>query len=69
MRAHAGEEIEIRDPTPCPIARIAGRYRHQVEMYAANAATLTRFLTVIRNAGCLPLGEVVAVDVDPIALL
>ncbi|MBL9121840.1 MAG: primosomal protein N' [Phycisphaerae bacterium] len=69
IRAHAGEEIEIRDPTPCPIARIAGRYRQQVEMYAANAATLTRFLTVIRNAGCLPLGEVVAVDVDPIALL
>ncbi len=61
--------VEIRDPTPCPISRIAGRYRQQIEILADSAAALTRFVTEIRNAGCLPLGEVLAVDVDPIALL
>jgi primosomal protein N' (replication factor Y) (superfamily II helicase) len=65
----AATPIEIRDPTPCPISRIAGRYRQQIEILADSAATLTRFITEIRNAGCLPLGEVLAVDVDPIALL
>jgi primosomal protein N' (replication factor Y) len=73
MSAPSGEAdhpaIEIRDPTPCPISRIAGRYRHQIEILAESAAALSRFVTEIRNAGCLPLGEVLAVDVDPIALL
>ncbi len=69
IRPHAFPGIEIRDPTPCPISRIAGRYRQQIELYGDSAASLTRFLTAVRNAGCLPLGEVVAVDVDPIALL
>ena len=61
--------VEVRDPAPCPIARIAGRYRQQIEVFSDSAATLTRFVTAVRNSGVLPLGEVAAVDVDPIALL
>ena len=67
----AGDDaaIEVREPTPCPIARIAGRYRQQIEVFAESAAALTRFLTRVRNDGCLSLGETVAVDVDPISLM
>ncbi len=65
----ASGSIELRGPSPCPISRIANRYRQQIEVFADSALDLTRFLTAIRNAGALPLGEVVAVDVDPIALL
>jgi primosomal protein N' (replication factor Y) len=61
--------VDIRDPVPCPIARIAGRYRQQVEVFTEAAATLARFVTVMRNSGALALGETVAVDVDPISLL
>jgi hypothetical protein len=40
-----------------------------VEVVAANAAALQRFLTSARNAGTLVPGEAVAVDVDPVALM
>lgn len=65
--AHAG--IELRGPAPCPIARIAGRYRQQIELLAPGPGELARCTTALRNAGLLPLGEVLAVDVDPILLL
>ncbi|MDZ4755358.1 MAG: primosomal protein N' [Phycisphaerae bacterium] len=70
IQPHISGSVEVRGPAPCPIARIAGRYRQQVEVFADTAAELTRFLTAVRNVpGLLVLGEVVAVDVDPIALL
>ena len=61
--------IEVRGPYPCPIARIADRWRVQVEIVAANAGALQKFLTAARNAGTLVPGEAVAVDVDPVALM
>ncbi|MFO0827868.1 MAG: primosomal protein N' [Phycisphaerales bacterium] len=65
--------IEIRGPAPCPIARIANRYRHQIELLAPSAAELSRVLTRARNGGLfsggVSLGEELAIDVDPIALL
>ena len=68
--AQAGDgSVEVRGPYPCPIARIADRWRVQVEVVAANAAALQRFLTAARNAGTLVPGEAVAVDVDPVALM
>ncbi len=62
-------EIEIRGPYPCPIARIADRWRMQIEVTAPGAGALQRFLTAARNAGILRPGEAVAIDVDPIALM
>jgi primosomal protein N' len=54
---------------PCPIARIADRWRMQVEISAPNAAVLGKYLTAARNAGTLRPGETYAVDVDPVALM
>lgn len=72
-RANVGrtpeEHIQVSGPFPCPIARIADRWRMQVEMMAPTAASLGKFLTSARNEGTLRPGEAVAVDVDPVALM
>ncbi len=72
LRALAGPEssgLRVRGPAPCPIARIAGRHRQQVEILAPNAAALQALLTSARTAGVIRPGAVMAVDVDPVALL
>jgi primosomal protein N' (replication factor Y) len=61
--------VDVVGPMPCPIARIADRWRMQVEVTAPGAAALGRFLTAARNRGVLVPGEAVAVDVDPVALM
>jgi primosomal protein N' (replication factor Y) len=43
----------VRGPAPCPIGRIAGRFRHQVELIAPDAAVLQRALTAARRTGLL----------------
>jgi primosomal protein N' (replication factor Y) len=72
-RTNAGrapeEQVRVNGPFPCPIARIADRWRMQVEVTAPTAAALGKFLTSARNGGLLRPGEAVAVDVDPVALM
>ncbi len=69
-RAEApAEPVEVRGPYPCPIARIADRFRVQIELLAAGPSPLQRLLTAARNAQVLRPGEAVAVDVDPVALM
>ena len=63
------EQVRVNGPFPCPIARIADRWRMQVEVTAPTAAALGKFLTSARNGGLLRPGEAVAVDVDPVALM
>ncbi|UCD76196.1 MAG: primosomal protein N' [Phycisphaerales bacterium] len=65
----ADESIRIRGPAPCPIARIAGRHRWQIEIFAPSAADLQKFLARARSQGLLVPGPGMAIDVDPIALL
>ena len=67
--AAANGDAAVSGPMPCPIARIADRWRMQVEIVAPDAGRLGRFLTKVRNAGILRPGETYAVDVDPIALM
>ncbi|MFM8731929.1 MAG: primosomal protein N', partial [Phycisphaerales bacterium] len=67
--APGGPAVDVAGPAPCPIARIADRWRMQVEITAPGAAELGRFLTASRNAGLLRSGEAMAVDVDPVALM
>ena len=66
-------EIEIRPPAACPIARVAGRYRIQLEVLGDSPAAVSRLLSSARSSGVfsgpLALGEAVAIDVDPTALL
>ena len=71
LRGLAGgtPSIRVRGPAPCPIARIAGRHRHQVELFANTAAGLQTLLSAARRGGLIRPGAAMAVDVDPIALL
>jgi len=59
--------VELRGPSVCPIARIAGKYRRQIELLADQAADLSRVLAEARSRGLLKLGEELAVDVDPLS--
>ena len=65
--------IEIRGPLPCSIARIASRYRMQLEIFARSAGEGSRFIANARANGVftgpLALGEAVAIDVDPTSLM
>jgi len=67
--AAGGGGVAVTGPMPCPIARIADRWRMQVEVVAPGPGPLGRFLTSARNAGILRPGETYAVDVDPVALM
>ncbi|MEY4117133.1 MAG: Primosomal protein [Planctomycetota bacterium] len=59
--------VELRGPSVCPIARIAGKYRRQIELLADQAADISRVLAEARSRGLLKLGEELAVDVDPLS--
>ncbi|MHC4127962.1 MAG: hypothetical protein ACYSUA_07295, partial [Planctomycetota bacterium] len=59
----------VRGPAPCPIGRIAGRHRQQIELLAETARDLQGLLSAARSEGVIKPGHAVAVDVDPIALL
>lgn len=61
--------VDIRNPAPCPIARIADRWRVQIELLSDGPGGLQRLLAAARSRGVLRPGEQVAVDVDPVALL
>ena len=59
--------VEVRGPSVCPIARVAGKYRRQIELTADSAAEVSRVLAEARDRGILRLGEELAVDVDAIS--
>jgi primosomal protein N' len=61
--------VEVRGPSVCPIARIAGKYRRQIELLADRAADISRVLAEARTRGLLKLGEELAVDVDPMSMV
>ena len=62
-------EAELRDPEPCAINRIGGRFRMQLLMLAPEAQALRSILLQARHEGILVPGERIAVDVDPLALM
>jgi len=67
--ALAVQGVEIRNPSPCPIARISDRWRMQIELLADTPARLQHMLATARSRAILSLGEMMVVDVDPVALL
>ena len=64
-----GGHVQVRGPMPCPIARIAGFHRQQVELVAPGAGQVQQLLTALRNARLLRSDRQTAVDVDPVVLL
>ena len=64
-----GNLVRVRGPMPCPVARIGGFHRQQVEMLAPDAATMQKLLTMVRNAKKLRSDGHMAVDVDPVSLM
>jgi primosomal protein N' (replication factor Y) len=54
---------------PCPIARIAGYFRHQIVLSSPGAGDLQRVLAAIREQKALAKSDRIAVDVDPVSLL
>ena len=69
LRRLAGNAVRVRGPAPCPIARIAGKHRQQIELLAPTAAEMQRLLAAARSKGVIKAGAAMAIDVDPIALL
>ncbi|MSR69562.1 MAG: primosomal protein N' [Phycisphaerales bacterium] len=65
----AAHGVTIRDAAPCAIARIADRWRVHIEILAQTPAQIQKLLATARSRGVLVPGEIVAVDVDPVALL
>jgi len=59
----------IREPAPCPVARIADRWRVQVEVLSDTAGALQRLIAAARSRDVVKPGELMAVDIDPTALL
>ncbi len=59
----------LRGPAPCPITRIAGRFRQQIELIAPSAGDLQTLLAAARSHGWIKSDAMMAIDVDPIALL
>ena len=64
---HEVGAVELRGPSICPIARIAGKYRRQIELLADHPSEISRVLAEARSRGLLKLGEELAVDVDPLS--
>ena len=69
FNASLGNPVRLRGPSPCPIGRIAGFFRQQIELIAPDAATIQKLLTGVRNARLLHADARTAVDVDPVALM
>lgn len=65
----AAPGVTVSPPAPCPIARIAGRFRWEVVLSADGPGPLQRTLANGRNLGVVRPGEAMAVDVDPTAML
>lgn len=61
--------LRMLGPAPCPVSRVAGQYRHGIELLAPTALVLQQVLGGLRGAGALKSDARTAVDVDPVALM
>ena len=64
--------VQVQGPAPCPIARIAGYHRRQIELIAPGptaARDIQDLLATLRQAKLLVSDAHTAVDVDPVALV
>ena len=65
-----GGAIQVLGPSPCPLARLRGKYRYQLLLKGAERAQLRRLLTRLDEAaGLLPKQVTLHIDVDPLDML
>ncbi|MCH2134590.1 MAG: primosomal protein N' [Phycisphaerales bacterium] len=69
LEAFRTEAVEIRGPTECVIARIAQRFRRQIELFAPSARALHQVLAEARAAGLLDTADRTTIDMDPMSLM
>jgi primosomal protein N' (replication factor Y) len=67
--AQTQSPVNMRGPMPCIIGRIAGYFRHQIELRAARPEPIQAVLAHARAAGAIAKANTIAVDVDPVSLL
>jgi primosomal protein N' (replication factor Y) len=63
------DALRIDGPMPCAVARIAGYFRQQIVLYAADSRPIQQILAALREKGSLAKSDRIAVDVDPVSLL
>lgn len=67
--AAMNQSVRVRGPAPCPIARIADKYRVQIEILTPSAVVMQQLLAAARSEGLIHSAADLVVDVDPLALL
>jgi primosomal protein N' (replication factor Y) len=68
LQARCGE-VEVLGPAPCMLHRLRGRSRVQILLKAGDRAALRRLLGRLADAGRLPGGVTLTVDVDPLDMM
>jgi len=69
LKARLPESVIVSDPSPAPIARAKGRYRHQVLLRSRSIVAVTPVVKDVVEQTRLPGGVKCAVDVDALNLM
>jgi primosomal protein N' (replication factor Y) len=60
---------DVLGPSPCPLARLRGKYRYDILLRTADASAMRRFLERLETKGTLRTkAESMIIDVDPVSL-
>jgi primosomal protein N' (replication factor Y) (superfamily II helicase) len=64
------KDVRVLGPAPSPIAKLRGRFRHQILIKAPDSNTLRSFCAwTLQDDTWIPAGTKVQVDVDPLHML
>lgn len=61
----AGDDVEIRGPSPCPLEKIKDHYRYQIWYFTNRVTRLNGTLASLRKEFPLPDDVISTIDVDP----
>lgn len=64
-----GPSLHVVGPMPCPVARIAGFHRYEIDLTSPARMLIQDVLADVRARGMLVSDASTAVDVDPMALM
>ncbi len=69
LRALGEAGLTLEGPAPCPVSRVAGRFRVALDLHSPDPRVIQRAMNAVRGAGSLTSDTHIAVDVDPVSLL